>query len=120
MTDFGVATLFVIIIPALIGVYNGFKHWEAINDVTRIKTSVFVMFGLIFFATVFMVTGDTFIGSILVALCVGWGSYGIVSSHIICALPDEEEVTKEEDERLESFTDDLEGRIKALKEKNSK
>lgn len=110
MTGWGLKTLFVIIIPALIGIYNGIKNWKAIDDYVRIKTSMFVMVGLAIFSTIFLVAGDLVIGSILIATSVGWCGYVVVACHIIGNLPDEEE--------MEPTGGNLEDRIKAMKEKN--
>jgi len=106
VTAWGLKTLFVLIIPALIGIYNGFKNWKVIDDIVRIKISMFVMVALFLFGSIFLLLGDAVIGNIIFA------SYALVACYIISEIPDEEEA--------ESTSNDLDERIKAMKEKNTK
>lgn len=112
MTAWGLKILFVLIIPALIGIFNGFKNWKAIDDAVRIKTSMFVMAAMFVFGSIFLYLGDAVIGNIIFASAYGWSAYVLVACHIISELPDVKE------EETVSHSGDLEERIKAMKEKN--
>jgi len=112
VTAWGLKTLFVLIIPALIGIYNGFKNWKVIDDIVRIKISMFVMVALFLFGSIFLLLGDAVIGNIIFASAYGLCAYALVACYIISEIPDEEEA--------ESTSNDLDERIKAMKEKNTK